>query len=759
MDFSIIMPVADREDLTRACLESLLPTLAGAGEGEVIVVDNGSLAATADVLAQFPWVRTIRNERNFGFAAACNIGARAARGRLICHLNNDIVARPGWLAAMTRCLAPDVGVVGARLLYPDDTIQHAGVALAPVRFGSEGCGPYHPFKRWPANEAVCTERFDCAAVTGACLLTPRELFLELDGFDEIFWNGYEDVDYCLRVGARGLRVVYEPAATLYHYESQSGVQRKRRLTHNRKTFGRRWAAAQAPDHNRFWTRAGLIQRESFDRGYRNVSTIVMPAVSIVVHGSEPLDRPGFLRLLRDTRAVAQTVYWLAASPAPAGCTKPAGSDSPVAALATLLERRGDHYWAFVHTATALARGWLDELINELEFGADIVAATALPAQPQDEFEPCASDARCAVVNLRSVPANLRFGTVDTVDGALVDLTWQAVQAGLGVRGLARCSIEVGEAEPDAAFAQRWGVAPDIFCRPDGERLESAYADRARTAGVVSIVIPSWNAPDLTRAAIESIRRNTRAPYEIIVVDDGSADTAVQSLREITGIELISHPANCGYARACNTGLAAARGSHVVLLNADVIVSAGWLDRLLDAFARDPLVGASVPRSNNVRGHQRLAEAAYATLGEMEVFAAKRARAYARRHYRTNRASTFCMCISRAVIEEVGGLDPVYAANSYEDDDYCLRVRAAGFAIVVCEDAFVHHDGGATRAAKELDAPANRARSASVFARRWGLAIDGADDPIPAIARGFLRSRDYVALPSAVRANGASIVRT
>jgi GT2 family glycosyltransferase len=118
-----------------------------------------------------------------------------------------------------------------------------------------------------------------------------------------------------------------------------------------------------------------------------------------------------------------------------------------------------------------------------------------------------------------------------------------------------------------------------------------------------------------------------------------------------------------------------------------------------------------------------------------------------------------MCISRAVIEEVGGLDPVYAANSYEDDDYCLRVRAAGFAIVVCEDAFVHHDGGATRAAKELDAPANRARSASVFARRWGLAIDGADDPTPAIARGFLRSRDYVALPSAVRANGASIVRT
>ena len=151
MDFSIVMPVFNREDLTQKCLLTLLPTLEGAGNGEVIVVDNGSLPKTAAVLSAFAWVRVIRNETNLGFAAACNQGARAAAGRLICHLNNDIIAQPRWLANMIARLEPGVGIVGARLFFPDDTIQHAGVPTFPVRFGVEGFGPHHIYWRWPAR--------------------------------------------------------------------------------------------------------------------------------------------------------------------------------------------------------------------------------------------------------------------------------------------------------------------------------------------------------------------------------------------------------------------------------------------------------------------------------------------------------------------------------------------------------------------------------------------------------------------------------
>jgi len=194
MDYSIVIPVFNREDLTQQCLSTLRSTLEGAGEGEVIVVDNGSRPATAEVLAKFPWVRVIRNEINLGFAVACNQGARAAVGRYICHLNNDIVAQPRWLANMIARLEPGVGIVGARLLFPNGRIQHAGVAMYPVRFGTEGIGPHHLYWHWTPDTPASLEPTDINIVTGACMLTPRELFLESGGFDEIFSNGYEDVD-------------------------------------------------------------------------------------------------------------------------------------------------------------------------------------------------------------------------------------------------------------------------------------------------------------------------------------------------------------------------------------------------------------------------------------------------------------------------------------------------------------------------------------------------------------------------------------
>src|ERR1035438_9009991 len=135
MDYSIVIPVFNREDLTQNCLATILPTLEGAGRGEVIVVDNGSRPETAAILREFPWARIIRNETNLGFAAARNQGALAATGRNVCFLNNEIVAQPWWLTNMMSRLEPRVGIVGARLLFPNDTIQHAGVATYPVRFG------------------------------------------------------------------------------------------------------------------------------------------------------------------------------------------------------------------------------------------------------------------------------------------------------------------------------------------------------------------------------------------------------------------------------------------------------------------------------------------------------------------------------------------------------------------------------------------------------------------------------------------------
>ncbi|MCL6640463.1 MAG: glycosyltransferase, partial [Candidatus Rokubacteria bacterium] len=211
---SVVIPVWNQAELTRRCLEALARTIDPA-EVEVVVVDNGSGDNTAAVLASAPLpVRVLRNTRNLGFACASNQGARAARGALLVFLNNDTEAEPGWLDALRAAAAdPTVGVVGAKLLYPGTRrVQHAGLAL-----NADGV-PDHLWRHAPEDDPRAAEPRDLDMVTGACLAIRRDLFLALGGFDEGYRNGCEDVDLCLAVRARGLRVRYEPAAVLLHHE-------------------------------------------------------------------------------------------------------------------------------------------------------------------------------------------------------------------------------------------------------------------------------------------------------------------------------------------------------------------------------------------------------------------------------------------------------------------------------------------------------------------------------------------------------------
>ena len=153
--------------------------------------------------------------RRFNFAAACNHGAGVASGALLCLLNDDVAPRrPDWLARMADALAePGTGVVGARLMYPEGGVQHVGIALGP----DGACRHPHRFAAargaWPTQEV--------AAVTGACLLTPRALWQDLGGLNPAFPAAGNDVDYCLRARARGARVVLAGEAVLSHDESRS----------------------------------------------------------------------------------------------------------------------------------------------------------------------------------------------------------------------------------------------------------------------------------------------------------------------------------------------------------------------------------------------------------------------------------------------------------------------------------------------------------------------------------------------------------
>ena len=312
MDYSIIIPVFNKADLTRRCLEVLPETIADAGTGEVIVVDNASSDHTARVLEAFPWIRLIRNEKNLGFAGANNQAARIARGEFLVLLNNDTEAWPGWLSTMLRYAREEgVGTVGARLLYPDKKSQHGGVVVIGNPFGRQDAQPFHHNFMVPFEDSDVSRTQDMQIVTGACLVTPRALYEKLDGLDEGYWNGFEDVDYCLKVRREGLRVVYAGDAVLYHFESQSGIQRFRKSAWNTELLERRWRGTLRYDALEKNLERQLVRHPMRNsRNGLNSMIVTTPPVNVVVHGAEPAGgRAAFEALVRNNYVPVDRIFW------------------------------------------------------------------------------------------------------------------------------------------------------------------------------------------------------------------------------------------------------------------------------------------------------------------------------------------------------------------------------------------------------------------------------------------------------------------
>ena len=238
-----MIPVHNRVDLTRQCLAAVRQNTSDVSY-DVVLVDDGSTDGTAEFLAGLePPFRSITNDGNLGFARSCNAGAWAADGEYILFLNNDTVPLPGWLPPMIRCMEerPEVGIVGSKLLYPEgDLIQHAGVAISPDK------AAYHIYRCLPSDIPEVNRERECQAVTGACFLVRKSLFKELRGFDAVFRNGLEDIDFCLRAREHGYKVWYCPSSVLYHHESMS-PGRLHGQDHNIATFFKRWAGKITPD--------------------------------------------------------------------------------------------------------------------------------------------------------------------------------------------------------------------------------------------------------------------------------------------------------------------------------------------------------------------------------------------------------------------------------------------------------------------------------------------------------------------------------
>jgi GT2 family glycosyltransferase len=216
---SVIIPFRDRRELLRGCVRGL--RLTHGVTIDLVLVDNDSrdprLLRSLDRLQERGKATVVSSPGAFNFSLLCNAGAHAARGDYLLFLNNDTeVCHGDWLERMLRVAArPDVGIVGATLLYPDQTIQHAG--LFPAASGRW----VHVARGLPVTTPGLDRIRVVPAVTGACLLARRSLFIEVGGFDERLPVTYSDVELCTRVRERGRKVVVTPFAQVLHYEGLS----------------------------------------------------------------------------------------------------------------------------------------------------------------------------------------------------------------------------------------------------------------------------------------------------------------------------------------------------------------------------------------------------------------------------------------------------------------------------------------------------------------------------------------------------------
>jgi len=270
---SILIPYRDHIDMTRACVTALRQVTRDV-DFEIILVDNGSSEAGAEAFAtaqgNIAGTQIVRVAEPFNFSRLNNLGAQRARNEFLLFLNNDVIVKePSWLREMVDegMAFADVGAVGAKLLYPDGAVQHAGVVLgvggvADHAFrGLSGTAPGYVMRAMLAAQV--------SAVTGACMLVRRSAFNAVGGFDEAALPvAFNDVDLCMKLTQAGWRIVFNPDAVAEHRESMSRGDdrddaRVARFMHENEVMRQRHGVrlARDPWYNRHFSREGGVYRE------------------------------------------------------------------------------------------------------------------------------------------------------------------------------------------------------------------------------------------------------------------------------------------------------------------------------------------------------------------------------------------------------------------------------------------------------------------------------------------------------------------
>ncbi len=275
---------------------------------------------------------------------------------------------------------------------------------------------------------------------------------------------------------------------------------------------------------------------------------------------------------------------------------------------------------------------------------------------------------------------------------------------------------------DATLAEKrrkWAAGHDWAAR--AEQLQQAIQGAFPK---VSVIVLTYDNLAFTQACLHSLEANTQYPnWELLLVDNASTDGTREFLADYAArhphARLIQNDANLGFAAGNNQGLKAAGGDYLIILNNDTYVTPGWMLDLIRHFRKTPDLGLVGPVTNNI-GNEAKIDIHYEDMAQMQKAAWRYTSGHAGESLRVAAVAFFCAAMPRTVYETVGGLDERFGLGFFEDDDYCNRVREAGFSTAVAEDVFVHHHLSASF--DQLDQERRQAlfeRNKALYEEKWG----------------------------------------
>jgi len=599
---SIIIATRDRIALLDQCIQSIVRK-STYRSFEIVIVDNGSTDPDSRTYFANTPHRVVPSPGPFNFSVINNVGARAARGDYLLFLNNDteVIARD-WIESMLEWAArPEIGCVGAKLLFADGRIQHAGVTLHDGSAFHPGYGQRPNDKTWLESEVVR----NVSAVTAACLLVRRSTFDEVGGFDETFPVAYNDVELCVRIMAAGYRNLYTPYAVLFHYESSSrvaGVELSEN-EHLQKVVGDLlWADPYCPANQRLTPAAAGLQHKPASRRRGRFRRAAMRAQDVVaavrwqrtsLKGADVSTASGESET-DGTAPPAEAVKWLdsveidgqrriglfmhpvASRTFSIAAARPSKFVAWLALMPDVWARNtgGVRFEVSVRVGGRMRRRFRCVIdpgrrMSHRRWRRISVPLPAAEGQPIELTLETALPPGAAPAHAWAVWGDPTI--LERKDARDIVRRQIRVIQSIGLKGTLRRYARILRGRPinvevyDSWFRQHRKLAVTV----DHRRAIEAFGHRPR----ISLITPVFNTdPRWLERLVDSVRAQTYPDWELCLADDGSTrDETRAALDRLSGdakITIVRLTANAGISAASNAALAAATGEFAGLLDHD-----------------------------------------------------------------------------------------------------------------------------------------------------------------------------------------------